>query len=210
MCDNATAVSYIKREGGTRSFRLTRLAIRLLKFCDRMDVSLVPVHIPGIRNVQADALSRVGQTLVTEWQINSRLLHPVFRQWGVPRIDLFATFSNNKCDQFVSPYPDDRALMVDALSIPWSNRGMLYAFPPFKLLPAVLSKFRQSSNCQLILIAPRQMSASWMPDLLELSRDRPFHLGIDEEPLLYQEVLLEDGTVEVRHYRPYDLHAWLL
>ena len=34
MCDNSTVVAYIRNEGGTRSFRLTRLTIRLLQFCD--------------------------------------------------------------------------------------------------------------------------------------------------------------------------------
>ena len=44
MCDNATAVLYIKKEGGTNSFRLTRLTFRLFKFCDSKDIHLVPVH----------------------------------------------------------------------------------------------------------------------------------------------------------------------
>ena len=57
MCDNAVVVSYIAREGGTKSFRLTRLTIRLLKFCDRKGITLVPVNLPGSRNVLADALS---------------------------------------------------------------------------------------------------------------------------------------------------------
>ena len=82
MCDNAVVVTYINKEGGTKSFRLTRLTIRLLKFCDRKGIRLVPVHLPGSRNIQADALSRVGQTLATEWAINGQLLHAVFSTWG--------------------------------------------------------------------------------------------------------------------------------
>ena len=58
MCDNAVAIAYIRKEGGTRSFKLTRLAIRLLKYCDRMSITLVPVYIPRSRNIQADTLSR--------------------------------------------------------------------------------------------------------------------------------------------------------
>ena len=210
MCDNATAVSYIKKEGGTRSFRLTRLTIRLLKWCDAKGIVLLPVHLPGVRNVQADSLSRVGQVLSTEWEINPALLEPVFLRWGTPQVDLFATFLNRKVDQFVSPYPDPRALHVDALSISWQAMGLLYAFPPFKLIPAVLSKFRQSSGCKMILVAPRLMSASWMPELLELSQGQALPLEVPGEPLLTQEVRQADGSVEVHHYRPLDLHAWRL
>ena len=210
MCDNATAISYIKKEGGTKSFRLVRLTIRLLRFCDNKDIHLVPVHLPGVRNVQADSLSRVGQVLSTEWEIDSQLLLPVFRQWGQPQIDLFATYANKKCEMFVSPFPDPRAHSVDALSIPWQGLGLLYAFPPFRLLPAVLSKFRQNQGCQLILIAPRQLSASWMPELLQLSKEDPIPLAVDGLPLLTQEVRLADGGSELRHYRPSDLHAWRL
>ena len=74
MFDNVTVVLYIKQEGGTRSFRLTRLTIRLLKFCDRKKIVL----IPGRNNIQADRVSRLGQTLPTEWEIHLDLLQPVF------------------------------------------------------------------------------------------------------------------------------------
>ena len=62
MCDNAVTVVYIKNEGGTQSFTLMQLKIRLLKWCDRKAIKLVPVHLPGVHNIQADSLSRVGQT----------------------------------------------------------------------------------------------------------------------------------------------------
>ena len=208
MCDNAVVVSYINKEGGTKSFRLTHLTIRLLKFCDRKGIRLVPVHLPGSRNIQADALSQVGQTLATEWAINGQLLHPVFSAWGTPVIDLFATFANRKLPVFASPFPDQRAKYVDAMSVPWSGMGMVYAFPPFKMLPAVLNKIRRSHNLSVILIAPRLMSASWMPELLEQSRCPP--IPLDGHPLLTQEVRLPRGHVKTRHYRPSNLHAWLL
>ena len=138
MCDNAVVVSYINKKGRTKSFRLTHLTIGLLKFCDRKGIRLVPVHLPGSRNIQADALSRVGQTLAREWTINGQLLRPVFSTWGTPVIHLFATFANRKLPIFPSPFPDQRTKYVDAMSVPWSGMGMVYAFPPFKMLPAVL------------------------------------------------------------------------
>ena len=67
MCDNAVTVAYIKNKGGTRSHTLMQMTIRLLKWCDSKVITLVPVHLPGVRNIQADSLSRVGQTLTTEW-----------------------------------------------------------------------------------------------------------------------------------------------
>ena len=43
-----------------------QMTIRLLKWCDRKAITLVPVHLPGVYNIQADSLFRVGQTLNTE------------------------------------------------------------------------------------------------------------------------------------------------
>ena len=63
MCDNAVSVAYIKNEGGTRSHTLMQMTIRLLKWCDSKAITLVPVHLPGVRNIQADALSRVLQKI---------------------------------------------------------------------------------------------------------------------------------------------------
>ena len=128
MCDNAVVVSYIIKEGGTKSFRLTCLTIWLLKFCKRKGIRLVPVHLSGSCSIQADALSWVGQTLVTEWAINRQLLHSRQssphgeHQWPI-------------CSP--SPSPDPRANYVDAMSILWSRMGMVYAFLSFQVVLAV-------------------------------------------------------------------------
>ena len=202
-------MSYIKQEGGTRSFRLTRLTIRLLKFCNHKRIVLIPVHLPGRNNIQADRLSRPGQTLPTEWEIHPDLLQPVFGRWGRPWIDLFATFANKKCPKFVSPFPDPRGAFIDALSIPWRRMGMAYAFPPFKVIPSVLAKIRQSVALTVILIAPYRMDASWMPELLHLSRDKPSPVHDDQKPPT-QVVHRTDGTAENRTYVCSNLHTWKL
>ena len=69
-------------------------------------------------NTQADSLSWPRQTLPTEWLIHPDLLLLVFNCWGHPENDLFATFSNKKCHQFISPFPDPRVAYIEALSIP--------------------------------------------------------------------------------------------
>ena len=103
--DNTVTVAYIKNEGGRRSHTLMQMTIRQLKWCNNKAIMLVPVHLPGVRKIQVDSLSRVGQTLTTEWTIAMESLRPVFAKWGKPQIDMFATFTNRWLVKFVSPYP---------------------------------------------------------------------------------------------------------
>ena len=131
MCDNAVTVAYIKNKGGTRSYTLMQLTIHLLKWCDRKAIKLVPVHLLGVCNVQADALSRIGHTLNTEWTLAMECPRPVFTKWGKPQLDMVATFANRWLIEFASPYPDPRADWTDAMSTSWDNgRGILYASAP--------------------------------------------------------------------------------
>ena len=207
MCDNAVTVAYIKNEGGTRSYTLMQMTIRLLKWCDRKAITLVPVHLPGVHNIQADSLSRVGQTLNTGWTMAMELLRPVFAKWGEPQVDLFATFANRWLIKFVSPYPDPRAEWTDAMSVPWDNgRGLLYAFPPFKMVPQVLQKIAQSPGVRVILIAPLQQAAAWFPELMDLAQD-PIPLFVEGQDLLTQDVLIGDGVTETRHYWLSNIHT---
>ena len=211
MCDNAVTVAYIKNEGGTRLHTLMQMTIRLLKWCDSKAITLVPVHLPGVRNIQADSLSRVGQTLTTEWTMAMESLRPVFAKWGEPQIDMFATFANRRLVKFVSPYPDPRAEWTDAMSMPWDKeRGLLYVFPPFKMVPQVLQKIAQSPELQVILITLLQPAASWFPELMNLTQEDPVPLFVEGQDLLTQDVCMGGGVTETRHFRPSNLHAWKL
>ena len=75
FCDNSTAVSYLRKEGGTRSPFLNSLAQDILRWAESLSIRLLPQFIPGSLNVLADSLSRPHQLPHTEWS-----LHPeVFR-----------------------------------------------------------------------------------------------------------------------------------
>lgn len=117
-------------------------------------------------NVEADRLSRAGQVLSTEWCLDRSALDRLFRQVGTPEVDLFATYRNAVVPRFVSPFPDPRALAVDALALDWSHRGLMYAFPPWKLIPEVIRKWRVSRGITLILVTPMRSIDSWVPELL--------------------------------------------
>ena len=65
--DNTTVVSYINKEGGMMLGPLCALLWRILTWCTRKQGTLKARHIPGRLNVVADKLSRLGQTIQTEW-----------------------------------------------------------------------------------------------------------------------------------------------
>ena len=87
LCDSAVTVAYIKNEGGTRWHTLMQLTIRLLKWCNRKAITLVPVHLPGVHSIQVDSMSRVRQTLTTEWTMAMERQRPMFAKWGEPQVD---------------------------------------------------------------------------------------------------------------------------
>ena len=151
--DNTTVVAYINKEGGMRSGPLCALLWRILTWCSQRQVTLKAQHIPGRLNVIADKLSRLGQTIQTEWSLLPEVFHQICNQWHWPQIDLFATRFNHKLPQFVSPVPDSLAVAVDALTLPWEELDA-YAFPPTAILGRVVEKLLDSPCKRIILIAP--------------------------------------------------------
>ena len=70
FCDNTTAVTYLRKEGGTRSPLLNTLAQEILRWTESLSICLAPQFLPGSDNVLADALSRPHQLPHTEWSLN--------------------------------------------------------------------------------------------------------------------------------------------
>ena len=90
------------RRGGMKSGSLCALLWRILSWCTRKQVTLRARHIPGQLNVIADKLSRLGQTIQTEWSLHPEVFQAICSQWHQPQVDLFATRFNNKLPQFVT------------------------------------------------------------------------------------------------------------
>ena len=146
MCDNVVVVSYIINEGGTKSFRLTYLRIPFLKLTTGRASGLCQFTF----QVHATSRQMLSHMWARPFQQNGWFLHPVFSSWGTPVIDLSATFANRKLPVLASPFLDQRAKHVDAMPVPWSGMGMVYALPPFKMLPAVLNKIHSSHDLSVI------------------------------------------------------------
>jgi len=203
MTDNTTVVGQIKNQGGTHSRQLYKVTKELFLWADAHQIVLSAQHIPGRLNVLADLLSRRHQVIHTEWSLSPQIAHQIWKVWGQPHLDLFATASNAKLPTFVSPYPDPLAWETDALSLSW--KGMwAYAFPPFSLIPEVLQKAHQE-QCDLILVAPAWPAQSWFPALLDLAVDHARCLPLFPKLLKQPGQNVFHDQVEKLH-----LHAWRL
>ena len=203
FCDNSTAVSYLRKEGGTRSPFLNSFTQGILRWADSHSICLLPQFIPGSLNVLADSLSRPHQLPHTEWSLHPEVFHSISRLWPV-QIDLFATSANRQCSVFFSPFRDPMAAGTDAFLQCWDGL-QAYAFPPWSVIPRVLAKLRASPGMELTLIAPYWPQRPWFPDLLHLSLAPPVALPLRRDLLrLPQSPCLYQGLQRLR------LHAWRL
>ena len=202
--DNATVVWTIRNQGTTKSLHLLEQAFTLFRLADELEAQIVARHIPGCRNVLADALSRPGRPSPTEWMLHKEAFGLLCHHWSRPNIDLFATRLNNQIPTYVSPIPDPAAWAVDALSLDWDGL-YAYAFPPPVLLQQVLSKVRASRSLRMLLVAPYWPARLWFPDLLDLAEGDPF-------PLPAWPNLLVHSVTKQPHQDPdkFALHGWML
>ena len=99
---NTTVVAYINKEGGMKLGPLCALLWRILTWCTRRPVTLKARHIPGQLNMISDKLSRLSQTIQTEWSLHPEVCLP--------------PSSTTNYHSF-SPVPYPQAWAVDALSL---------------------------------------------------------------------------------------------
>ncbi len=159
--DNMAVVSHINRQGGSRSRTLDRLACHLLLWSQDKFLSLRAVHVPGVLNLVADFLSR-QKFKPGEWMLNRQTVSQIWDLFGKAEVDLFASQESSQCPLWFSlSFPT--TLGINAFAHPWPNVS-LYAFPPIKLIPAVLCRVKVSS-ARLLLIAPFWPSQTWFSEL---------------------------------------------
>ena len=196
--DNTTVVAYINKEGGMKSGSLCALLWRILSWCTRQQVTLRARHIPGRLNVIAEKLSRLGQTIQTEWSLHPAVFQAVCARWHQPKVDLFATRFNNKLPQFVSPVPDPQ-VPQSLLGGPGPIR-----LPPAAILGKVVEKLQDYPCNRIILIAPGWPNMPWFY-LVAMSSQIPLCL-----PSIPNLVSQPFNQVLHRNLSNLNLHAWLL
>jgi len=167
--DNTTAVSYINKCGGTRSRDLSVIADQIVHWCEERNISLLASHLPGDLNSIADYQSRMERD-ASDWMLLADEFKKLQQVWPITT-DLFASAWNAQVANFVSWMPQPNAAAVNAFSISWKNI-LGYAFPPFALIPRILSKLKRE-KAQLTLVCPLWPSQAWFPALLNMAVDFP-------------------------------------
>jgi hypothetical protein len=181
LTDNTTTMAYINREGGTRSSVLCALAMKILFWAKDNNITLKARYLQGVLNVRVDALSR-NILPQTEWSLNPGTRDRLLTWEPNLQIDLFASSLNNQLPIFFSLEKKGGEIVpTDALSEDWNNLIALI-FPPFNLLPRVISKL-EVSLITGIVIAPVWPRQPWFLRLSRLLLEPPKRLHQDRDYL---------------------------
>ena len=170
---NKTAMTYISKVGGTRSHRLTSLALEMWNFAANRNLTSSAVYVPGEENQIADKRSRVFLDSL-EWMLHPAVFQASQKEVGCFGVDLFALRVNHQVPAFVSWRSEPGAVATDAFNVKWDFQ-LAYLFSPFCMIKRCLRKIQQDqSHC--VLITPVWKSRPWYPVILSLLVGQPLLL----------------------------------
>ena len=219
--NDAEAAIAALRKGSAHSAPMQKSALRTSRLCARLDLDLLPWHVPGMQLVEEgiDGASRGGQHFGDDANLAS-VVGPAVSDglWnqiealavGVGlriTVDAFASESNSRAPRFWSRYGEPGSEAVDALSVSdWGkslcpscgrwHREVLYAFPPTGLIRHVVRKgLADAAIC--VLVVPVATTASHWSKLVRFSL-----LGGRLAPDGYQRIRVP-GT-QLRHATSFD------
>ncbi|KAA6339759.1 MAG: hypothetical protein EZS28_052585, partial [Streblomastix strix] len=165
--DNQVAVMNLQRKASAAPLATTMRLI--FQEATQMGLMLHAVHIKGVDNRQADALSRLE--LAGDYQIRTKYLTTALLQLGLTlQEDMFATKSNAKCTIYYSPTQEEAAAGTGGLQAVWSNKTILIN-PPLTLMGKVVQKLRTVSNCTAVVIAMDWPNQWWSQQLQIMASD---------------------------------------
>ncbi|CAK1587911.1 unnamed protein product [Parnassius mnemosyne] len=180
--DNKTAMAYIRKEGGTHSIGLLSLTFQLQhRQVDKWNITLSAQYLPGRYNAIAGRLSR--RRPVPEWHLKPRATSEVFKRWGKPDIDLFASERSAIVPNYITiDSRDSSAMFIDSFSREW-NCQLGWIFSPPNLIPRVLSYLNKSRGT-FLLVAPDWEKPFWRADLQARALDKPMIVTSLQEVLV--------------------------
>ena len=161
-----------QQRGGMKSGSLCALLWIILSWCTRQQVTLRARHIPGRLNVIAHKLSRLGQTIQTEWSTSPRSVPSYMLPVAPAPIGLVC----HQIQQQTSTVcvTDSRPPgLGSGRTQPFLGGLDPYAFPPAAILGKVVEKLQDYPCNRIILIAPGWLNMPWFWDLVAMSSQIP-------------------------------------
>jgi hypothetical protein len=147
--------------------------VEIQEICNQQQYKVIYQHIPGIQNIQADALSRQShQSPLYEATLPKTVFNKINKHWGPLMIDAFASRTNNQLTKYWSLQPDPTATATGALAQKWLKKGM-YLLPPWKLIPQVIQQIRKQNIQKTVLITPNWPTQHWYPLITQLHQIQP-------------------------------------
>lgn len=174
--DNVTAISCINRMGSVQYPHLNDVARDIWKWCEERKIMIFASYINTTDNFEADRLSR-KKFQDTEWELSDYAFEKVKCYFGVPKIDLFASRCNSKCDLFVTWKNEPDAWAIDAFTISWKDLDF-YAFPPFSMILKMIQKII-TDEARGIVIVPYWPTQPWFPLFKRLCVSKPIYFEPD-------------------------------
>lgn len=201
LSDNITAIAYVNHLGGT-STDLTSLAKAIWAEAYINQIHLVCNHIAGVKNVVADALSRLSP--IYEWRLHPGMFRVLEDHWGPHTIDRFASLTTTQLQRYNSRYWDPLCSGVDALAQQnWASENN-FVNPPFRLIQQVLD-IVETQRCSITLIAPLWRAQPWFNRLLRLSIAPPIPIPMNKAAMW-----LMTPVPEPLRNRRWKIYAWRL
>ena len=169
--DNVSTLSYINKQGGTKSRDLQFVAKQIWDYCQNHQLMLTGEHIPGKLNVEADHLSGHWED-ASYWMLEKETFLKIQKVHGLFHIDLFANCLNFQCPNYCSWKPDPGAIWVNAFTKSWKDLQCPYAFPPFALVARCLRKILEE-KATVCIVTPKWQAQPWYAQALEMSICHP-------------------------------------
>jgi hypothetical protein len=164
LCDNSVTVANLRRRRA--SAPLLQITRQIFLCADSMNMDIVPVHLPGVRNGVADALSRLE--LSGDYQLMPSVLSSALSLLGIKcTIDMFAAPWNAQFPRWIGWTQASFPLSPNAMTSSWEGE-IPYLFPPIALLSRVLQKLRAERIREAVLVIPQWPGQPWWPVLQEV------------------------------------------
>ena len=172
--DSKNPPSWSKWQKVTQNLKMVGLAKEIWEYIFKWVTTITTEYLPSKLNVAAEWESR-NSLYSSEWMLSHQIFQKVCQIRGFPEIDLFASRLSHQIPTYVAWKPDPHSHATDAFQQNWSHK-LLYAFPPFCMIPKVLNKTLKEQVPKLILITPAWTTQVWYPKILNMSIKSPILL----------------------------------